>query len=163
MLKKKLGDQSHLEIFKGRYGKLYIRDRSYDFNISHSDDYVVGIISKYDIGIDIENICNVSKEKLRRFFCKEEINYCNSAIDTCKIWTLKESYLKCIGLGLNVPLNSFSVITNDKMLLSINGNENMYYSFSSKKIDNYVISVCTTQCNIPNIDYEYKEIKELVY
>jgi 4'-phosphopantetheinyl transferase len=53
-----------------------------------------------------------------RCFTDEEINYINGQREAdilsrfYEVWTLKESYIKAIGLGLSCPLRFFSVCIN---------------------------------------------------
>ncbi len=51
------------------YGKPYLRNREdIQFNISHSVEWVVCVIDKQSIGIDIEQIKEVNMDIVKRFF-----------------------------------------------------------------------------------------------
>ena len=105
---------------KNQYGKLFL-DRRYHqenicFNLTHSHGIVAGaFVLENDIGIDVEKIDRNMTDIVRRFFSPEEKEYINSYYTSKKnnlsyqIWTLKEAYIKAKGVGLSLPLESFSV------------------------------------------------------
>lgn len=86
--------------------------KSIYFNVSHSNGLVVLAVSKdHEIGIDIEIIREV-KNDLKRYVTNDsEYQSIKSNEDFFRIWTSKESLLKCIGTGLkdikNVPAMPF--------------------------------------------------------
>lgn len=87
------------------------------FNISHSDDMALcGVASAAEIGVDIERRRALDwRAMARRFFSPVERDFFNGApglemeelFFAC--WTRKEAYIKAKGLGLSLPLDSFSV------------------------------------------------------
>jgi 4'-phosphopantetheinyl transferase len=90
------------------------------FNLSHCGDYALcALTTHHSIGIDIEKIRNDDPDYyLRlatRFFSGKEFEAIKLAPEhdrtlfffTC--WTRKEAYLKRHGLGLRLPLSSFTV------------------------------------------------------
>ncbi|WP_052088031.1 4'-phosphopantetheinyl transferase family protein [Paenibacillus wynnii] len=85
------------------------------FNVSHSGDWVVCAVDSDAIGIDIEQKGNIDLEIARRFFTSQEYRYIwggdpVTRIDRFyEIWTFKESYIKAVGKGLTIPLQSFEV------------------------------------------------------
>ncbi len=96
---------------KNQYGKLYI-DKSdiLKFNISHSGDYVVCTYGSGESGVDIEKNIN-SMDIAKRFFTKREYQMIAAGYPNMftRIWTLKEAYVKEMGMGLSIPLDSFEV------------------------------------------------------
>ncbi|MCR5356514.1 MAG: 4'-phosphopantetheinyl transferase superfamily protein [Lachnospiraceae bacterium] len=82
------------------------------FSLSHSGDYAICAVDDDIIGADIELIDDnpVSYDKIAtRFFCREEAAAINSTESFFKIWTLKESFTKAVGLGLGLPLDLFRI------------------------------------------------------
>lgn len=131
------------------YGRPYIDNvRHFKFNISHSSDFIVIATGKYCVGIDIEKIKATNEDIAKRFFTKNECNYIDSfntekekAYAFYKIWTLKESYIKALGKGLNIPLNSFDFdIKGDDIVVK---NNQQKYKFSTTQIYDYVLSLCS--------------------
>jgi 4'-phosphopantetheinyl transferase len=109
-------------------GKPFIQNYPVHFNMSHSGVWVVAAISAKPVGIDIEQMKRNRLEVARRFFTEEEFQ---DLMDTPEpdrtdhfysLWTLKESYLKAVGRGLTLSLNSFAVKTEQgEYLIDING------------------------------------------
>lgn len=84
------------------------------FNISHAGDYVVGALSDCEVGCDIEKVVPAPLEIAERYFSLTESEYIKSECDKNKafftLWTLKESYMKMTGQGMNLPLDAFEII-----------------------------------------------------
>ena len=101
-----------------KYGKPFIKKISnFYFNISHSGEWVVCGIGKTPLGIDIEKIDQLDINIAKHFFSKQEYNDIyhkkNDRLEYFySIWTLKESYIKALGKGLHIPLNSFTIKIN---------------------------------------------------
>ena len=106
------------------------------FNISHSGDYVVLVISDNPCGIDIEVIREVNLNTAKRFCNQNELelieNSSDKHIEFLKIWTKKEAYFKSVGCGIATELKLldttkeiyFNTIINDDYVLTIYSSEN---------------------------------------
>lgn len=123
-------------IIYNSFGKPSLENNELYFNISHSGDYVVCATSSFEVGIDIERIRKMNELVISKCFSVDEQKYINSDEDFTMVWTLKESYLKMLGLGINSKLNSFSVIKENN-IHKIND-----YNLVSLKIEDYHLSVC---------------------
>lgn len=96
----------------GREGKPYFRDLPFYFNLSHSGNYVLCVLSTEEVGADIQQHClrnrgeNDSVGKLaRRFFSERERIAIEEAGDEreklfFRLWARKEAYGKMTGEGL---------------------------------------------------------------
>ena len=84
------------------------------FNVSHSGNYVVGVVSDCEVGCDIEKVSNAPMKVAHHYFSPAESEYINSEPDKDRafftIWTLKESYMKMTGQGLSLALDSFEIL-----------------------------------------------------
>lgn len=92
------------------------------FNISHTASLVAcGVTMDYPIGIDVEEKQRKLKHNIssfaRRFFSRQEVQLLNSISDPelqrqefIKLWTLKEAYVKALGMGFSgVPFKTFTI------------------------------------------------------
>lgn len=91
-------------------GKIY---REVYFSVSHSGDYAVCALDDHPVGIDIEVIGKESRNIAERFFARDELEYITDTGSFYHIWTLKESFMKVVGLGMRLPMDAFSVTCYD--------------------------------------------------
>jgi 4'-phosphopantetheinyl transferase len=107
-------------IREDEFGKPHLINKQISFNISHSGNWVGVICYKNKCGIDIERIENPPYEIMPKTFTSQEIEQIvNSdpiiqAQQFYNMWTLKESYIKMIGRGLSIPLDSFSIDSRNR-------------------------------------------------
>lgn len=140
-------------------GKPYIEGVNKKFNISHSGSWVVCALSDVPVGVDIEYIDEsitsmknliLSKEEYKRYEKsqnKDEFLY--------RTWTQKESYVKYLGVGLNMPFPEIEIYENKTK-----------YSERSNKCEivsqciqgEYVLSVCCNEIN--DVEIIYVDCKE---
>ncbi len=109
----------HIQFAYGRHGKPSVPNaKSIHFNISHSGRIALFAFTQgLEIGIDVEQLGPISgmDDIARRFFRADEVADMLSlpsemqrlAFFLC--WTRKEAYIKAIGGGLSIPLDSFRV------------------------------------------------------
>ncbi|NLM10171.1 MAG: 4'-phosphopantetheinyl transferase superfamily protein [Clostridiaceae bacterium] len=173
LLCKRLGVRNKELIFGvNEYGKPFlVNSTDAEFNISHSGEWVVCSIDNMPVGIDIEQVKPIDISIAERFFSKEEVK---SLMSKCiaereayfyDLWTLKESYIKAVGKGLSIPLNSFTIriVKNNITVCSANETDNYY--FKQYYIDQeYKMAVCSSKNEFPdeinffNIDELYEEL-----
>jgi 4'-phosphopantetheinyl transferase len=101
------------------YGKPHVCDGfpKLRFNLTHTEGLIACVVSSnHEVGVDAEFMdATVDLDIARNYFSQSEIEHVEKAPKEAihevffDIWTLKESYIKAIGLGLSVPLNSFSI------------------------------------------------------
>lgn len=114
------------------------------FNVSHAGDYVVGVSSDCEVGCDIEKIVSAPLKIAEQYFNVEEERYIKSACDPDKafftLWTLKESYMKMTGKGMNLPLDSFTIIRTENGFVLGKSPEKQCF-FETMEFDGYSFSV----------------------
>ena len=93
----------------GEFDKPYLVgiDNLY-FNLSHSGQYAICAFYNSEIGIDIEQIVNISEPLIREVTTLSEYNFLINLDKTAqkenffRLWTAKESYMKYTGKGLSI-------------------------------------------------------------
>lgn len=92
---------------KGRRGKPYLPEHpQIHFNISHSGCMAVCALGRQPLGVDVEQIRPVRLHTTRRMLTEREREYLERCpkerrdLEFFRIWTLKESYCKALGIGL---------------------------------------------------------------
>jgi 4'-phosphopantetheinyl transferase len=103
------------------YGKPFIVDpaqhQAIHFNLSHTEGLAAVAISRHTaLGIDVENRHrqDMTQTLAEHFFAPEEchtVAQCSDedrTITMLEFWTLKESYIKAVGQGLSIALDSFA-------------------------------------------------------
>lgn len=133
---------SSITFNKNNYGKPYIKDINLFFNISHSKDYVCCAISNNEIGIDIEKLRPTNDSIINQFATNKEKEYINEKQKyytkrSFEIFTLKESYLKCLGVNLNNIKNIEFEIKNN----IIKNNKHTFKFKLIYDIENYIIAI----------------------
>lgn len=100
-------------LVENKDGRWVLKDSNIHFSFSHSGDYVMAVASEHPIGCDIELVKKAKMDVAERFFNTSEVENIKSSshpdLAFYSYWTIKESYLKLIGKGLRVPLNSIEV------------------------------------------------------
>ncbi len=144
---------SELKFKKNDYGKpsLSMIDNMH-YNISHSREWVVCAINNLPVGIDVEYINSTDLKIAERFFSRIEYNDLMSKKEEerklyfYELWTLKESYIKAIGKGLSIKLDSFYFRSNNGNITMTNTDEyNNTDDFYFKQYDldkEYKLAVC---------------------
>jgi 4'-phosphopantetheinyl transferase len=103
----------------GAHGKPDIDDRALQFNLSHTRGLVaVAVTQASEVGVDVERVDpkHLGPDVTERFFAPAECAYLRSLPPegwteaAYAFWTLKEAYIKAIGLGLACPLNAFHFV-----------------------------------------------------
>ncbi len=131
-------------------GKPYLKDHpEIFFSLSHSGTRAAAVFSDRPCGIDIEKIEGDESELAKRFFHEEEYRYLRSLEDVQKrtadfyrIWTAKESYLKMLGTGLSVPLDSFEIRLDTGRPILYEDGEKKEIFFTEIPVMGYSLDLC---------------------
>lgn len=113
---------SDKDITVNPWGKPYLKNnKDIFFNISHCHGGVDCAISMgTPIGIDVEKIRAYKKYAFNRSFTLEEreniLKSSNPERDYFIHWTLKESYIKAIGMGFAYPMKNISFKLKDNII-----------------------------------------------
>lgn len=148
-------------------GKPDFSTGSLHFSLSHSGNTVFCVISDCVVGCDAEEIRPFDTRVAERFFAEEETGYLNSISDEnirmsefIRLWTLKESYVKCIGGGLQIPFRNFCVELLDKPRLRRWTDEEIY-GLGDSVSKGYQFAWClrkTKEENLPAVDVRWLQL-----
>lgn len=145
-----------IKIVRSDNGKPYIKGCPIHFNISHAGEFVVCAFSEQKVGIDIEKIKDIDLDIAKRFFCQSEYedllaqNPTNQLNYFYSLWTLKESYLKWLGSGMSIPLDSFCFKMTDTNISCLDENRKVTPFFQQFFIEGYKLSLCSTIDDFPD-------------
>ena len=120
------------EFSYNEHGKPFLKNYpDWYFNISHCKTAVCCVLSKKEIGVDIEKVASY-KESLADYICNENEyaelqNSENQAEDFYRLWTMKEAVFKMLGTGITKEIKNILNIPN--------------INIDTHKIGNYFISV----------------------
>lgn len=143
----------HTAITKNRYGKPSLTDfPNIKYNISHADGISACIVSEYECGIDCENVREYRPQVMKRAFSEDERNTVLSAPENernllfFRLWTLKEAYIKAIGMGLSFPMNKVNFsFENGRINSNITDCRFRQYILRGGK---FVLAICEQIVNI---------------
>lgn len=95
----------------------FTHNRNMTFNVTHTGGLIgLAVVGEAALGIDAEDMRGnpIQMDVADRFFTKTELQQmrCLESHEQEErfyaVWTLKEAYIKARGLGLSIPLDSFS-------------------------------------------------------
>ena len=138
-----------LNIGTDENGKPYLAGRAFEFNLSHSGRYAACTISDRPLGLDVQILSQCQENLLRRCFTQEEQDAVLASEDPhgsfTRLWCRKESFLKCTGHGLRLPLASFDVSAG--FLTDPDGGRE--YAFAECRRGELFFCVCTEKTDLP--------------
>ncbi len=132
---------------RGQYGKPFLPEHpEICFNISHADGICACIAGKGEYGIDCEKVHPYRQNVVKKVFSEREQELFGVTPESqrdmlfFRLWTLKESYIKAIGMGLSFPMNKAEFILSENgFSTNLEG-----YKFKQYMIHGqFIVSVCT--------------------
>lgn len=155
------------QITRNNYNKPEFAEGTVKFNVSHSSNYVVAVSSKYDIGIDVEEIkdkaelSTIDKRLMEKYYTQGEREYVKAAENAAgeverfyEIWTIKEAFVKMEGVGIRRPFYTFEIRMDKESPYILENDECAILELKIGK--KHILSVCH---NIQEKNYTIKEIK----
>ncbi len=99
---------------KNQYGKPELSGQQVQFSLSHTGNWAVCAVGSTPLGVDVEHP-RCSPAVAARWFPEKEVKQVGGLPPEeqkwalCRLWTAREAFLKALGCGLTVPMNSFGV------------------------------------------------------
>lgn len=173
-----IGGKPYLADPVGEAGRMKSLQPLY-FNLSHSEEKVMCVISDAEVGCDVEKIAEIDLAVARRYFFTTEYETIAEGETPeqrrelfYRLWTLKESFMKATGLGMTLPLDAFRVelerplqadVEHRSAVLFHSVNEKRYRFREYDLGDGYKYAICGTEDggSFPS-DMEYVELSQLL-
>ncbi len=156
MLEQSLRDQYGISLSEevvalGKYGKPYLHDHpEIQFSISHCRRGVALSLGACRTGIDLEIIRHYDADLAKKILSPTEYEYLNHSenpnLTFFQFWTLKESYLKALGTGLQFALNRISFTFEDNHTIRCNRKIGHFQRLDD--IPGFAVSVCNLEHRI---------------
>ena len=121
------------------------------FNISHTKGLVVFVKDTVPVGIDVEGQRKIDNNLIKYVCSPEEEKYIKSDNDFYRIWTNKESLVKCLGTGIRTKVNEIPGLPlNDVRQLE-------KHIFKSETIEPLPFIISVTRESLEDFDIELVE------
>lgn len=148
------------------FGKPYLADADFHFNLSHSGTYAVCVYSDKPVGIDLQQIKDTMPKHTKKILSDAEELYLSSLKEREKrrtfyhLWGKKESLIKWDGRGLRLPLQELSFVAENRILQTITFHEKqLYFTEIDIRKQEYVCFVCSELehmlCEAEEIDADF--------
>jgi 4'-phosphopantetheinyl transferase len=178
LLRELLGEYLHqdpagMEFSYGQHGKPSLSGENassgLSFNLSHSSGLVVYAIAKErNLGIDVEHVRpeSAGEDIAQRYFSAREVSDLRTLPPEARVegffhcWTRKEAYLKATGMGLQIPLDSFSVsLLPEKPVQFLGGVASQWHMAAYHPADGYAAAVVYdgAPCSIKYLSVDARE------
>lgn len=155
----------HTQVKKNRYGKPRLAEfPELHYNLSHANGIAACILSKAECGIDAEAVRKYRPNVVKRAFSDAEKLLLEGADESerdllfFRIWTLKEAYVKALGIGISYPLNTISFsFSSGRIITNISDCKFRQYILKNGK---FVVSVCEKQSSAGNFSKPLEIVSE---
>ena len=144
---KELGYESY-GVAYGISGKPYLCEpEGLYFSTSHSGTIAACAFFDEEIGLDIQQVREVSEKMIRKACTDKEYEHLMAMDEEarkdafCRMWTIKESYVKYTGTGMSVMPLELEVDMGEHMTISHDGNI-MDVVFEEYEIPGYHMTLC---------------------
>ncbi len=156
------------------FGKPFLADKHHhavdlQFNVSHTKSVaVLALTAGAPLGIDVEDNARQTDHLSisRSFFNEDEVAAINLAPELAnqrfvEYWTLKESYIKAIGKGLSIRLNSFWFLRPSErrlLLKRLDSHEDQrQWAFWQYGLGQHTVSICRERKSPSDVNIQWVE------
>lgn len=119
----------------GEHGKPFLENQpECCFSLSHSGELIALVCSDVPVGIDVQRIDREKEHALRFLHANERQSILTAedkAAEFCRIWTMKEAYVKFTGEGMSRAFSDFDVLNMEEC------------GFRTQCIGEYMLTICT--------------------
>lgn len=138
------------EVIEGVNGKPFLKGRDVCFNLSHSGNRVMCSVAPEDVGCDVEEVKPIDVDIARMNFTDEEYSIIADAPAGLKydsfyrFWTLKESFLKALGAGMDLELDRFNIRLDDPIGVDQDADPRRFHFREYHPDSGFRYAVCST-------------------
>lgn len=134
-------------VTKNQYGKPGLTEfPDIHYSLSHAGGIAACMVSCRECGIDCEAVRPLRPNVMKRAFSERERRLIEEALPEqrdllfFRLWTLKEAYVKALGIGISYPLHTAEfLLEGDRISTPIEGYGFRQYIIRGGK---YVVSLC---------------------
>ena len=140
---------------KEKHGKLFLTNREdIKFNLSHSGKYAVCAYGRYEVGVDIQEKRVTNESMVARFLNQIEMEELPDDLTqriskVNRLWCIKESFIKLIGLGLLYNMRDCIVELEKGHIIDITGHYDIAYFKDFVIEPDYHLSICSMHADLP--------------
>lgn len=163
LLKQQLGENGVLPPYhlrKGEHGKPFLMDcPDVHFNVSHCRSAVLSGLGSAEMGVDVEAMRPLRMRIAQRICTDSEqqeiLQAENPALMLLRFWTLKESYVKALGIGISYPMQTAAFSLQGNIIkTNIKGYRFFQYILSEQLVFSACIAASESSCTFRMLDTE---------
>lgn len=127
------------------------------FNLSHAGDWLVCALGDGCVGVDVEQVREADTVLAKAVMTPKELTDWRNMEESlrapafCRLWTLKESYSKFLGIGLSMEFSRVQMITEENGLLVPSGDDGCRLR-NCRLGEDYFFSLCVEKKNCRELD-----------
>lgn len=126
-------------------GKPFLRNyMDIHISLAHCRHGVTAILSRERVGIDIEKLKPYNIYAARKILDEVELKRVEASVDSSReffrYWTLKESYIKAIGMGFSYPTKSIHFVLEEDGQVRSNHKEALFSLYEHEL--GFIVAVC---------------------
>lgn len=137
--------ERNLQLDYSPLGKPFLRDyKDIHISLAHCRHGVTAILSRERVGIDIEKVRPYNIYAARKTLDEVELKRVEASVDSSReffrYWTLKESYIKAIGMGFSYPTKTIHFVLEEDGQVRSNHKEALFSLYEHEL--GFIVAVC---------------------
>lgn len=135
-----------------------------EFSLSHSGNYAACAVNRnFAVGCDIEIVTVHNESVVNRVCSPSEHEFISGSDDRfTRIWTLRESVMKCTGLGFALEQKSFSVFPGIGMPVDNHFDNQKYFTAEVEAPNGYCASLCVQTDSEFRYDLQIQPLEKIL-
>lgn len=156
--------QPHCRMLRDAQGKPYLADILPFVNISHCRGLAVCAVAALPVGTDCESPRAIKDNTITRVCSSAEQSFlaasAHKPYDFLRLWTLKESYGKCIGAGIRLPLAEIAFAVRNDTITFCHPQGDAYAFLQLLLPDAHIVAICIPNSHtVQRIEYHLPQMQ----